>query len=99
MGTKTTRCYIDEYRNEAGALSARLREKLTGRKVDLGIADTEARAHFLRFLSAAKKNQADLPGYFDKDADEGIVVSGELDFDAPDEIRYIYNDELSYFFG
>lgn len=99
MGTRTTRCYIDEYTNDAGALSARLREKLTGRKVDLGIANGEARTHFLQFLSAAKQNQAIFPDYFDKDADESIVVSGEVDFAAPDEIRYVHNGELSYLFG
>jgi hypothetical protein len=99
MRTRATRCYIDEYTNEAGTLSARLREKITGRKVDLGIADAEARTHLLQFLSAAKQNQADFPDYFDKDADESIVVTGEVDFDAPDEIRYLYNGELSYLFG
>lgn len=75
MRTKTTRCYIEEYTNEAGALSARLREKLTGRKIDLGIADAEARTHFIQFLSAAKQNQADFPDYFEKDAEESIVVA------------------------
>ena len=35
-----------------------------------------------------------------KDGDEDcIVVSGELDFDAPDEIRFIYNEKLSYLFA
>lgn len=99
MGTKTTRCYIDEYTNDSGALSARLREKYTGRKVDLGIADSDARTRFLQFLSAAKQHQTDLPDYFEKDAAESIIVSGDVDFDAPDEIRYLHNGELSYLFG
>lgn len=99
MSTKSTRCYIDEYTNDAGAPSARLLEKDTGRKVDLGIASEDARSHFLQFLSAAKQNQSDFPDYFDKDANESIIVDGEVDFDAPDEIRYVHNDKLSYLFG
>lgn len=94
---KSTKCYIEEYDNDRGQLSARLREKGTGRKVDLGIT-AASKQHFLRFLSGAHAQKAVLPGLFSKggDAEDCIVVSGDLDFDAPDEIRFIYNEKLSY---
>lgn len=96
---KSTKCYIEEYKNEKAQLSARLREKGTGRKVDLGLA-LESKQDFLRFLSSAHAKKAVMPDVFSKDGDEDcIVVSGELDFDAPDEIRFIYNEKLSYLFA
>lgn len=96
--TKSTTCYIEEYKNEQGQLSARLREKRTGRKVDLGVT-LDGKQQFLQFLSAAHGQKAVMPDLFSKDGDEdSIVVSGELDFDAPDEIRFIYNENLSYLF-
>ena len=94
--TKSTKCYIEEYKNERGQLSARLSEKETGRKVDLGLT-LDGKQHFLRFLSAAGAQKALIPDVFSKDGEEDcVVVSGDLDFDAPDEIRFIYNEKLSY---
>lgn len=93
----SARCYIDEYENERGQLSARLREKTTGRKVDLGLASATARSDFLRFLGAAVPRRSEIPGVFAKDGDaDFILVSGDVDFDAPDEIRFLFNDRLSY---
>lgn len=97
MERRSTRCYIDEYTTSSGELGARLREKHSGRKVDLGISDASEKARFLDFLSAIKRSQNDIPGVFLKDSDDDcVVVSGEVDFDAPDEIRYVYNASLSY---
>lgn len=98
--TQVTNCYIEEYENDRGQPGARLREKLTGRKVDLGATiDSEAR-HFLDFLRAAQANRALMPDVFSKDGeDDCIVVSGYVDFDAPDEIRFIHNANLSYLFA
>jgi hypothetical protein len=97
--TKSAKCYIEEYKNEQGQLSARLREKGTGRKVDLGLT-LDGKQHFLQFLGAAGANKASIPDVFSKDGDKDcIVVSGDLDFDAPDEIRFIFNEKLSYLFA
>ncbi|MFS0715750.1 hypothetical protein ABC337_03575 [Arthrobacter sp. 1P04PC] len=97
--TKSTKCYIEEYRNEQGQLSARLREKGTGRKVDLGLT-LDSKQHFLRFLSTAGANKAVIPDVFSMDGGEDcIFVTGVVDFDAPDEIRFIYNEQLSYTFA
>lgn len=96
----TVKCYVEEYGNEPGRLSARLRQKSTGKKVNLGFADAGVREHFLRFLAAAKQNQALLPNLFSRDGEEdSILVSGDLDFDAPDEIRFVPNENLQYLFG
>lgn len=93
----STRCYIEEYENELGQLSARLREKFSGRKVDLGSSTQAARTDFLRFLSSAARNKITAPGYFSReDGSFCILVSGDIDFDAPDEIRFVNNESLSY---
>lgn len=50
----SVKCYIDEYRTPLGQLAARLREKRTGRKVDIGFTDDVAqKSHFLQFVSGA----------------------------------------------
>jgi hypothetical protein len=97
--TKSTKCYIEEYKKEQGRLSARLREKGTGRKVDLGLT-LDGKQHFLQFLNAARANKAVVPDVFSSDGkNDCVIVSGDLDFDAPDEIRFIYNKQLSYTFA
>ena len=97
----TTRCYIEEYEAEPGKLSARLREKITGRKVDLGnIADPRQKQHFIEFLSAARRHTDAMPDVFSRDGNaDSVMVSGDVDFDAPDEVRYFYNENLSYLFA
>ncbi|MFB2556155.1 hypothetical protein [Herbiconiux liangxiaofengii] len=97
---KITDCYIEEYENGQGQPSARLREKVTGRKVDLGTTTDSEAQHFLNFLRAAQANRALMPDAFSKEGDDdSISVSGDVDFDAPDEIRYIHNANLSYLFA
>ncbi len=40
-----------------------------------------------------------MPDVFSRNGDQDcVIVSGEIDFDTPDEIRYIFNDQLSYLF-
>ena len=101
MSEKTTKSYIEEYEIAPGQMGSRLREKVTGRKVDLGTASTQEQAeHFMLFLGAAHAHKETMPNVFEKDGDaDFIFVSGEVDFDAPDEIRYVYNDALSYGFA
>lgn len=56
--------------------------------------------HFVEFLMAMGMNRAATPDVYSKDgANDCVLVSGDLDFDAPDEIRYIYNEKLSYLFA
>lgn len=99
MSTQATsiKCYIEEYEDESGNLAARLREKHTGHKVDLGFVDPAEKRHFIEFLSAVKRNEVAMPDAFTKNGnDDWIAVSGDVDFDAPDEIRFIHNERLQY---
>lgn len=97
--TKSMKCYIEEYESGPGKLSARLREKETGRKVDLGIT-LDGKQDFLRFLSSAGANKSLMPDVFSKNGSEDcVVISGDVDFDSPDEIRFIFNENLSYLFA
>jgi hypothetical protein len=97
-GYASTRCYVEEYEVAPGKLGARLREKGSGRKVDLGGTSSEIDLQQFRlFLGALRANKADMPGVFEKDdAEDTVVVEGDLDFDAPDEIRFIYNEKLTF---
>lgn len=53
-------------------------------------ADLDRNQHYLRFLSAAGANKVAMPDVFTRDSEENcVMVSGDLDFDAPDEIRFI----------
>lgn len=46
---------------------------------------------------ALRANKADMPGVFEKDeADDTVIVEGDVDFDAPDEIRFIFNEKLTF---
>lgn len=93
------RCYIEEYRNAQGQRAGRLREKGTGRKIDLGLASEVEVQKFLFFLSSAAANRAVMPDVFSRDGDnDAVAVSGEVDFDAPDELRFVFNDRLAYLF-
>ncbi len=97
---QVTNCYIEEYENDHGQPSARLREKVTGRKVDLGTTNDSEAQHFLNFLRAAQANRELLPDVFSKSGeDDCVAVSGDVDFDAPDEIRFLHNANLSYHFA
>lgn len=98
-GTTSVRCYIEEYEVSPGRLGARLREKGTGRKVDLGFAgDVEKRA-FLRFLSGAHSRRATMPDVFEKDGKgDAVEVSGTIDFDSSDELRFIHGEQTQYLF-
>jgi hypothetical protein len=60
----------------------------------------EGKQDFLWFLGAAGREQDRDTGRVQQGRDGGcIVVSGDIDFDAPDEIRYVYNARLSYVFA
>ncbi|MAO34764.1 MAG: hypothetical protein CMP12_02430 [Zunongwangia sp.] len=100
IAAKSTKCYIVEYEAKPGRHIAWLREKVTGRTVNLGFTTVEERQEFLRFLAAAATNRVVMPNVFSKEDDSDcVLVSGDLDFDAPDEIRFIYDDNLSYQFA
>jgi hypothetical protein len=94
----STKCYIEEYDNGKGRLSARLREKGTGRPVALrGVVSLSDRRHFTRFMNAAGASKTEVPDVFTKDGDHDcIIISGDVEIDSPDELRFVHNDHISY---
>jgi hypothetical protein len=96
---RSVRCYIDEFVDEHGDPAARLREKTTGRTVDLGVTAAGGMRDFLLFLTAAHASTAAAADVFSRDG-EGhcILVSGEVDSEGPDGIRFVYDETLSYLF-
>lgn len=98
--TLSASCYIDEYEVSPGRLGARLREKITGRIVVLGFSELGEKQRFLRFLSGAADRRNDIPDVFSKHGDlDAVKVTGEVDFNAPDELRFVYNERLVYTFA
>lgn len=68
-------CYIEEYLNENQQLCARIRDKQTGKRVEM-IGDFYVKAHFLRFLSQAKLNINIMPTVFEPDGVDIVAVRG-----------------------
>ena len=68
-------CYIEEYQNENEQLCARIRDKQTGKRVEI-IGDLFVKAHFLRFLSQAKLNINIMPTVFEPDGVDIVAVRG-----------------------
>jgi hypothetical protein len=97
----SAKCYIEEYRNAKGLLTARLREKVTGRSVALhGAPSVADKRHFVRFMNAAGASRTAVPDVFTKDGNEDcIVISGDVDIDSPDELRFVHNEHISYLFA
>jgi hypothetical protein len=95
----TAECYIEEYESAPGRPGARLREKITGRKVNLGFASPADSEHFLVFLNAAREQRAVMPKVYDKDdLADAVAVTGNLESENADEISFVHNEELQYLF-
>lgn len=80
------RCYLEEYCNEKGIPSVRLRDKATGKKVVIGGRNVRVSA-FLRFLSQAKIHQDIMPTIFDRNGTDIVAVTGNIISVTEDEIR------------
>jgi hypothetical protein len=78
-------CYIEEYKNEEGKLCARLRDKVTNKKVAI-VGINADKYHLLRFMSQAKNNLHMMPTVFDKNGMNIVAVRGYLDSEDEDEI-------------
>jgi hypothetical protein len=98
-GTASVDCYIDAYKGNEGRQGLRLREKSTGRKVSFGEVPPAAAEPFMQFLIMGASSAAAMPDVMSKDGtDDGVRVSGNVDFDSPEEIRFFYDDALQYLF-
>lgn len=78
-------CYIEEYKNEQGILCARLRDKVSNKKVIIIGANADKR-HLLRFISQAKINLHMMPTVFDKNGKDIVAVRGNIDSEDEEEI-------------
>jgi len=92
-------CYIGEYSIEIGSLGVRLRQKMTGRKVEMYGKNKDHLAQFLaspRFTGAREL----MPNLYEKDGfDDYVLVSGGTAVDSYDVIRFQDNAELAYLLG
>ena len=98
-GTHTVRYYIDAYEGREGRQGLRLREKGTGRKVSFGEVPPAAAEPFMQFLVVGASSAEAMPDLLAKDGEaDAVRVSGNVDFDSPEELRFFFDDDLQYLF-
>lgn len=91
--------YIEEYPTEDGALGLRLRQKGTGRKIEMYGRNQD---HLLTFLSSPQFTGADthMGNLYDKDGFEDyVLVSGGKTTDSYDVVLFNDGAELTYLLG
>ena len=96
------KCYIEEYTTERGGPGVRLREKETGRKVEITAFAQQERDEFLAFLLAPRlTGTADLlPNLYERSGlDDLVVVDGNVVVDDGESIQFVYDSAFSYRFG
>jgi hypothetical protein len=92
-------CYVEEYEAEDGAPGLRLRQKVTGRKVEMY---GEAKKHLITFLASPQftggrelmPNLYEADGYLDY-----VLVSGGAAVDSYDVLRFSNSAQLTYLLG
>jgi hypothetical protein len=92
-------CYIEEYSVEDGGLGLRLRQKVTGRKIEMY---GKNRDHLLTFLSSPQFTGANIhmPNLYEKDGfDDYVLVSGGTTTDSYDVVLFNDDVELTYLIG
>lgn len=98
-GTRSVDCYIEAYKVKEDHQGLRVRENRTGRKISFGEVPPAAAEPFVRFLIVGVSSAAAMPDLMSKvGADDGVRVSGNVDFDSTEEIRFFYDDALQYLF-
>ena len=78
-------CYIEEYMNENGVLCARVRDKVSNKKVVL-TGHNANKGHFLRFLTQAVMHYNIMPTVYDRNGTDIVAVRGYIVSDTPEEI-------------
>lgn len=92
-------CYIEDYSDGDGVIGLRLREKETGRKVEM-YGDTKQ--HLAQFLASphATGMRGRLSNLYEKDGyRDYVLVSGGTAVNSYDVIRYNNGSSLTYLFG
>lgn len=78
-------CYIEEYRNQQGNICARLRGKVSNKRISI-IGNNTDKNHLLRFLPQAKLNQQMMPTIFDRNGIDIVAVRGVVSSEDNEEI-------------
>ena len=68
-------CYIEEYRNDEGALCARLRDKESNKHVVV-LGNDYIKQHMLQFMSAAKRHIDIMPTVYNREGTDIVAVRG-----------------------
>ena len=92
-------CYIEEYSGESGRLGLRLRQKTTGRKVEMY---GRTKDHLTKFLASSHFTGAyeSMPNLYEKDGHRDyILVSGAVAVDSYDVLLFEDGDRLTYLLG
>lgn len=91
--------YIEEYSTEDGALGLRLRQKVTGRKIEMYGKNQD---HLLTFLNSPQFTGANtrMANLYEKDGfDDYVLVSGGAATDSYDVALFTDGAELTYLLG
>lgn len=92
-------CYIEEYAGENGSLGLRLRQKETGRKVEMYGQSAD---HLARFLAGPRLTSSRdlMPNLYEKEGfRDYVLVSGGTTVDTYDLLLFEDGAELTYLFG
>ncbi|MET3946824.1 hypothetical protein ABIB49_001523 [Arthrobacter sp. UYCu512] len=92
-------CYIEEYPGGNGSLGLRLREKVTGRKVEMY---GKTKEHLTEFLASPIFTGAyrHMPNLYEKDGHQDyVLVSGGTAVDSYDVLLFQGDAQLSYLLG
>lgn len=92
-------CYIEEYDGDSGGLGLRLRQKVTGRKVEMY---GKMKDHLTRFLASPVFTGADelMPNLYEKDGyRDYVLVSGGTAVDSYDVLLFEDGARLTYLLG
>jgi hypothetical protein len=92
-------CYVEEYPGEDESLGLRLREKVTGRKVEMY---GKTKDHLIDFLTSPRFTGAYkfMPNLYEKDGyDDYVLVSGGTAVDSYDVLLFKDDAQLTYLLG
>jgi len=92
-------CYIEEYPGESGGFGLRLRQKVTGRKVEMY---GKTKDHLTRFLASPIFTGADelMPNLYEKGGyRDYVLVSGGTAVDSYDVLLFEDGAQLTYLLG
>lgn len=92
-------CYVEEYPGDNGSLGLRLRQKVTGRKVEMYGRNQD---HLTRFLASSRLTDAYdvMPNLYEKDGyQDYVLVSGGTAVDSYDVLLFEEDIQLTYLLG